>query len=128
MRTPPSGIAAWASVARTTLAPAAVEAGSATVAPSCFRIISATKLSESAGEAVEVGAVERRVAVADEEEVAAPRPSGAGPLADELRAEPEARPQYMQRGERDGELLGGCGQQAATVVLAEERLAGAEVD
>jgi hypothetical protein len=86
------------------------------------------RIREPTREPVEVAFVEGRVPVSDEEQISLPGPARAGPLADELGSEPEVRAENVQSRERDGQLLGGRGKQAAPAVQAVDRLSGAEVD
>ena len=61
---------------------------------------------ELAREPVEVGAIERRVAEADEPEVSPPDAARARPGADDLGTEAMAWAEHAERCERDGKLLG----------------------
>ncbi len=79
-------------------------------------------------EAADVGEAERRVSVADEIEIAVPLVADELSGSEDLRVEPEARTELLQRGERDRELLGRRGNERPGRVVLEDDLPGPEVD
>ncbi len=81
-----------------------------------------------AGERIEVGGGECRIAVTDEEEVAAPDPAGELSVTENVRAKAIARAQEPERGERHCELLRRGGREADAGIRPEDDLAGAQVD
>ena len=71
---------------------------------------------------------QRGVAVADEIEISVPLVADELPGAEDLRVEPEARPELLERGERDRQLLGRGRDECPGGVVLVDDLPRTEID